>query len=79
MVASSGPTAVDLGGYQVCIYEQMETEPFLRGILNTGEYEPHVRQAIRECVREGDVVVDVGANIGCIALLAQRWWVNRDW
>ena len=69
-VASRGPTAVDLGGYRVCINEQMETESFLRGILNTREYEPHVRQAIRERVREGDVVVDVGANIGCIALLA---------
>lgn len=69
-LASSGPTAVDLGGYRVCLYEQMETEPFLRGILNAREYEPHVRQAIRERVREGDVVVDVGANIGCIALLA---------
>ena len=69
-LAGSGPTAVDLGGYQVCMHEQMETEPFLRGILNTREYEPHVRQAIRERVREGDVVVDVGANIGCIALLA---------
>lgn len=69
-LAGRGPTAVDLGGYRVCMYEQMETEPFLRGILNTREYEPHVRQTIRERVREGDVVVDVGANIGCIALLA---------
>ena len=69
-LAGSGPTAIDLGGYQVCIHERMETEPFLRGILNTREYEPHVRQAIRERVRQGDVVVDVGANIGCIALLA---------
>lgn len=69
-VARSGPTAVDLGGYQVCINEEMETEPFLRRILTTREYEPHVRQALRERLREGDVVVDVGANVGCIALLA---------
>ena len=68
--AAEGPTAVDLGGYRVCINEQLETEPFLRRIVNTRDYEPHVRQAVRERVREGDVVVDVGANVGCIALLA---------
>lgn len=68
--ARHGPTTVDMGGYQVCVNENLETEPFLRGIVNTREYEPHVRQAIRDRVQEGDVVVDVGANIGCIALLA---------
>ena len=68
--ARHGPTAVDLGGYQVCINEELETEPFLRRIVNTREYEPHVRRAIRDRVQEGDVVVDVGANVGCIALLA---------
>ena len=65
-----GPTTVEMGGYRVCINEELETEPFLRRIVNTREYEPHVRQAIRDCVQEGDVVVDVGANVGCIALLA---------
>lgn len=68
--AKHGPTAVDLGGYQVCIDEELETEPSLRRIVNTRDYEPHVRQAIRERVQQGDVVVDVGANVGCIALLA---------
>ena len=68
--AGQGPTAVDLGGYRVCINEQLETEPFLRRIVNTRDYEPHVRRAIRERVQKGDVVVDVGANVGCIALLA---------
>ena len=68
--ARQGPTPVEMGGYRVCINEELETEPFLRGIVNTGEYEPHVRQAIRDRVQEGDVVVDVGANVGCIALLA---------
>ena len=69
-MARRGPTGVDLGGYQVCINEQFNTEPFLRAIVAHREYEPHVRQAIRERVQEGDVVVDVGANVGCIALLA---------
>ena len=68
--ARQGPTAVEMGGYRVCINEELETEPFLRGIVNTGEYEPHVRQAIRDRVQEGGVVVDVGANVGCTALLA---------
>lgn len=68
--ARHGPTVVDLGGYRVCINEELETEPFLRRIVNTRDYEPHVRQAIRDRVQEGDVVVDVGANVGCIALLA---------
>ena len=69
-LAGRGPTAVDLGGYRVCINEELETEPFLRRIINTREYEPHVRQALRERIEEGDVVLDVGANVGCIALLA---------
>ena len=69
-LAGRGPTAVDLGGYRVCISEELETEPFLRRIVNTREYEPHVRQALRERVEEGDVVLDIGANVGCIALLA---------
>ena len=70
--AGQGPTAVDLGGYRVCINEELETEPFLRRIVNTRDYEPHVRQAIRDRVQEGDVVVDVGANVGCISLLAAK-------
>ena len=69
-LAGRGPTAVDLGGYRVCINEELETEPFLRRIVNTREYEPHVRQALRERLEEGDVVLDIGANVGCIALLA---------
>ena len=69
-LARQGPTPVNLGGYQVCINEELETEPFLRRIVDTRDYEPHVRRAIRDRVREGDVVVDVGANVGCIALLA---------
>ena len=68
--ARHGPTTVDLGGYKVCLKEELETEPYLRRIVNTRDYEPHVRRAIRERVRKGDVVIDVGANVGCITLLA---------
>lgn len=66
--AESQPTPVDMGGYQVCI-QKLDTD-FGQAILDTREYEPEVRQAVREHVRSGDVVVDIGANVGCIALLA---------
>jgi FkbM family methyltransferase len=66
--AESQPTPVDMGGYQVCV-QKLDTD-FGQAILDTREYEPQVRQAVREYVRAGDVVVDVGANVGCIAFLA---------
>lgn len=62
------PIPVDLGGYQVCV--QKRDSDFAHSILATRDYEPHVRQAVRERIRPGDVVVDVGANVGCIALMA---------
>ena len=62
------PTPVDLDGYWVCV-QKRDTE-FARHILATSDYEPHVRQAVRERVLAGDVVVDIGANVGCIAMLA---------
>lgn len=64
----SRPTPVDMDGYQVCI-QKLDTD-FGQAILATREYEPQVRQAVRDHVRRGDVVVDVGANVGCIAFLA---------
>ena len=66
--ADTKPTAVDMGGYQVCV--QRRDLEFARNIIATHDYEPHVRRAVRERVGAGDVVVDVGANVGCIALLA---------
>lgn len=62
------PTPVDLGGYQVCV-QKLDTD-FGQAILASHDYEPHVRQAVREHLREGQVAVDVGANVGCIAFLA---------
>jgi len=62
------PTPVDLGGYQVCV--QKRDTDFGQAIFHSHDYEPHVRRLIREHVREGDVVVDVGANVGCIAFQA---------
>jgi FkbM family methyltransferase len=62
------PTPVDLGGYRVCI-RKIDTD-FGQAILGSRQYEEHVRQAVRENLRAGDVCVDVGANVGVIALLA---------
>ena len=62
------PTPVDLGGYQVCI--QKRDTDFGQAIFHSHDYEPHVRRLVREHLREGDVFLDVGANVGCIAFQA---------
>jgi len=62
------PTPVDFGGYRVCI--QKRDTDFGQAILATAEYEPQVRALVAQYLREGDVFVDVGANVGCIAFLA---------
>jgi FkbM family methyltransferase len=64
----SAPTPVDLGGYQVCI-QKLDTD-FGQVIFHTHQYEEHVRRAARESLREGDIAVDVGANIGVLTFLA---------
>jgi FkbM family methyltransferase len=62
------PTPVDLGGYQVCV--QRRDRDFAEAMLDTREYEPHVRQAVSRLLEPGDVVVDVGANVGVMTFLA---------
>jgi len=62
------PTPVDLGGYHVCI-QKLDTD-FGQGIFHSHKYEEHVRQAARESLHEGDVAVDVGANVGVLTFLA---------
>lgn len=62
------PTPVDLGGYHVCI-QKLDTD-FGQGIFHSRKYEEHVRRAARENLREGDVAVDVGANVGVLTFLA---------
>jgi FkbM family methyltransferase len=59
---------VDLGGYQVCI-QKLDTD-FGQGIFHSHKYEEHVRRAARENLHEGDVAVDVGANVGVLTFLA---------
>lgn len=35
-----------------------------RNILALGQWEPHIRQTLKRLIREGDSVIDIGANIG---------------
>ena len=37
-----------------------------------GTYEPPVQQALADCLKPGDVVLDVGANVGFIAVIAAK-------
>lgn len=59
---------VDLGGYRVCV-DPDETD-LGRDVITARDYEPHVRKAVAEVFREGQTFVDVGANVGCISLMA---------
>ena len=64
------PTVVDFGDYQVCV-QRLDTD-FAQMITASRDYEPHVRRAVAARLRSGDVMVDVGANVGCIALMAAQ-------
>ncbi len=58
---------VDLGGYLVAVH-RLDPD-FGNHIFQFREYEEHVRKALRENVGEGGVFVDIGANVGVMALL----------
>ncbi len=55
--------AGDLKGYQVLLNLKTEKSRWL------GTYEPELQAALREFLRPGSVVYDVGANIGYITLM----------
>ena len=61
---------VDLGGYVVCV--RASDQDFGRAIIATRDYEPHLRRIPGSSVRPGQVVRDVGANIGCLTFQAAR-------
>lgn len=44
-------------------------DPLFRSLYLYGTYEPDITEALRRIVRSEDVVVDVGANVGLIAVL----------
>jgi protein-L-isoaspartate O-methyltransferase len=43
-----------------------------RNIIETGVFEPRSTEVVEELVSPGDVVLDVGANIGYFTLLLSR-------
>lgn len=61
---------VDLGGYVVCV--RPSEEDIGRAIVETRDYESHVRNAIRGLLRAGQTFVDIGANVGAITLMAAK-------
>ena len=56
---------------EFCIYI-MPHEYIGAGILKSKTHEPHVTAVIKKVLHQGDVFLDLGANIGCFSLLASR-------
>ena len=52
---------VNLGDFGIYV---MPSDYIGRSILEGGNYEPHVTSVIRNNLRDGDVFLDLGANIG---------------
>jgi FkbM family methyltransferase len=62
------PVRVECAGYVLYAYA---SDAHIGGPLLGGlAHEPHVAQALRERLHGGDVVLDVGANIGILTMLA---------
>jgi FkbM family methyltransferase len=69
--APSGLTQVkvaagDLAGYTIRLDMQIDKDYWL------GTYEPELQAALRELIRPGAVIYDVGANIGYVSLLLAK-------
>src|SRR5262249_30199987 len=62
--------SVDLGGYMVCV--RASDGDFGRAIIATQDYEPHVRRFLTASLKAGQVVIDVGANVGCLCFQAAQ-------
>jgi FkbM family methyltransferase len=58
--------AGDLAGYTIELDMQVDKDLWL------GTYEPELQAALRELVRPGAVIYDVGANIGYVSLLLAK-------
>ena len=62
--------AVNVGGYVVCV---RASDPDIgQAIIATRDYQPHLRRFLTKSVKTGQVVVDVGANVGCLSFEAAR-------
>jgi FkbM family methyltransferase len=62
--------SVDLGGYVVCVHAS--DRDFGQAIVATRDYEPHVRRFLADSLKPGQVVIDVGANVGCLSFQAAQ-------
>lgn len=62
--------SVDLSGYTVCV--RASDQDFGQAIVATRDYEPHLRRFLMESIKPGQVVVDVGANVGCLCFQAAQ-------
>ena len=58
--------AGDLAGYTILLDMQIDKDYWL------GTYEPELQAALRELIRPGAVIYDVGANIGYVSLLLAK-------
>jgi FkbM family methyltransferase len=62
---------IDFGDFKMQIPGNRVNDVITLFIAN-GKYEPATTRAFREILKEGDTVVDVGANIGYFSLLSSR-------
>jgi FkbM family methyltransferase len=62
---------VDFGDFKMQIQGNRVNDVITLFIAN-GKYEPATTRAFREILKQGDTVVDVGANIGYFSLLSSR-------
>lgn len=56
----------DLAGYSILLDMQIDKDYWL------GTYEPELQAALRDLIRSGAIVYDVGANIGYVSLLLAK-------
>ena len=56
----------DLAGYSILLDMQIDKDYWL------GTYEPELQEAVRKLVKPGEVIYDVGANIGYVSLLLAK-------
>lgn len=66
------PTYVDLPAEGFRLYIYKEKDLLSDGILINNFYEPLQTKVIKDLVKEGDIVVDAGANIGYYTILLSK-------
>jgi FkbM family methyltransferase len=70
LLLPKGEQVVDLGSFSMQVTIDGKIDYIAMAILAKKEYEPAVTSIFKSLLRQGDCVVDVGANIGYFSLLA---------